>query len=108
MNILKIAGANRKWYEIILWWEIRRIPYNIIMFIVGMLSFYIGYVTIPLVYALLALALNVVYTFGWIVELLVICRLKYEKRTKYPQYTFIGYLLLSALMVFGIAISLIM
>lgn len=107
MNILKIISTNRKWYEIILWWEIRRIPYNIIMYFAGILSFNIGYVTIPLVYIVIGLALNGIYTLGWIIELLLISRLKNEKRKiKYPQYTFVSFLTLSALFVFGIAILL--
>ena len=107
MNILKITKTNRKWWERILWWEIRRIPYNIIMYFVGLLSFYIGYITIPLIYIMIALGLNVIYTFGWIIELLFVSKLKNENRKiKYPQHTFISYLTLSALFVLGVAILL--
>jgi len=107
LNILKITKTNRKWWERILWWEIRRIPYNIIMYFVGLLSFYIGYITIPLIYIMIALGLNVIYTFGWIIELLFVSKLKNENRKiKYPQHTFISYLTLSALFVLGVAILL--
>ncbi len=107
MNILKITKTNRNWHEIILWWEIRRIPYNIILYFVGLLSFYISYVTIPLVYLVIGFALNVIYTLGWIFELLFITRLQDESRkANYPRYTFISYLALSTLFVFGIAILL--
>ena len=107
MNILKITNANRRWYEIIFWWEFRRIPYNIIMYFVGYLSFYIGFVTIPLVYLVIGLALNIIYTFGWIIELLFINRGQNENRKlKYPKFAFVSYLILSSLFVFGVAILL--
>lgn len=70
MNILKIENVNRKWYEIILWWEVRRIPYNIFMYFIGLSSFKIAYVAIPIVYLALGLLLNILYTFGWIYELM--------------------------------------
>jgi hypothetical protein len=69
MDVLKITSSNRKWHEIILWWEIRRVPYNIIIYIVGFLSSYISYVTIPIVYLMIGISLNVIYTLGWIIEL---------------------------------------
>ena len=107
MNLLKLTRTNRKWYEIILWWELRRLPYNIIMYFIGVLSFQIGYVTIPLVYLIIGLALNVLYTFGWIIELLFINSLKEKNRsTKYPQYAFLSYLTFSTLIVFAIPILL--
>lgn len=105
MPILKITKTKRKWTEIALWWEIRRIPYNIIMYFIGLLSFQIGYISIPLVYLIIGLILNVIYTLGWIIELLFINRMKDRNRkVKYPSYTFLSYLTLSALFVFGIAV----
>ena len=107
MNILKITRTNRMWHEIILWWELRRIPYNIIMYLIGLLSFHSGYVTIPLVYIIIGLGLNVLYTLGWIIELLFINRLKEkERRIKYPQHAFISYLTFSTLLVLAIPILL--
>jgi hypothetical protein len=107
MNFVKSTMTNRKWYEIILWWELRRIPYNIIMYFIGLLSFEIGYVTIPLVYLVIGLGLNALYTFGWMIELLFINRLKEEgRRIKYPRNAFIFYLVFSTLVVFAIPILL--
>jgi hypothetical protein len=107
MNILRITKTKRKWHEIILWWEIRRIPYNIIMYFIGLLSFQIGYVTIPLVYIIIGLGLNVLYTLGWIIELLFINRLKdKDRKIKYPRYAFLSYLTFSTLIVFAIPILL--
>jgi hypothetical protein len=105
VNLLKLNNSDRKWWEIVLWWEIRRIPYNIIMFFMGVLSFYICFVTIPLIYVVVGLGLNVLYTFGWIIELLFINRQSDKKiKLKYPKYSFISYLTLSAFFVLGISI----
>jgi hypothetical protein len=107
MNILRITKTKRKWHEIILWWEIRRIPYNIIMYFIGLLSFQIGYVTIPLVDIIIGLGLNVLYTLGWIIELLFTNRLKdKDRKIKYPRYAFLSYLTFSTLIVFAIPILL--
>lgn len=107
MNLLKIKKNDRKWWEIILWWEIRRIPYNLIMCFIGLLSFYICFVTIPLVYLVVGLLLNLIYTFGWVIELAYINRQNNENsRLKYPKYAFIIYLIFSIILVLGFAISL--
>jgi hypothetical protein len=107
MGFLKVTKTKRNWQEIIMWSEIRRVPYNIMMYLIGILSFQIGYVTIPVVYLIVGLCLNALYTFGWIVELLVVSKLK-EKETliNYPAYAFVSYLTFSTIVVFAIAISL--
>ena len=105
MGILKIGKTNRKWYERILWWEVRRIPYNIIMYFVGLLSFQIAYVTIPLIYLIIGLGLNAFYTLGWIIELMVFNGLtEIDRGIKYPRYAFILYLAFSTLVVFAIPV----
>ena len=103
MNILKITKAKRKWHEIILWWEIRRIPYNIIMYFIGLASFYISYVTIPLVYVVIGLALNFFLTFGWIIELVIQKDLGKTNKMKFAGRSFMGYLVVSTMIVFGFA-----
>ena len=104
MDILRISKPNRKWYEIVIWWELRRIPYNIIMCFVGLTSFYVGHVTIPLVYILIGLLLNVGYTFCWIVELIFRSRIKEHNRIKYPKTSFISYLVISSAIIVGISL----
>jgi hypothetical protein len=106
MDILRIRKPNRRWYEKILWWELRRIPYNIIMYFVGLASFYVGYVTIPLVYLVIGLGLNLGYTFCWLIELAVFKRQNDMTKMKYPRIAFISYLAFSAIVVFGFAIFL--
>jgi hypothetical protein len=51
--------TNRTWSQIIGWWEIRRIPYNLILLLAGFLSLQIAYVSIPLIYVVFGLGLNV-------------------------------------------------
>ena len=105
MNVLNVTTKNRQWWDIILWWEARRLPYNIIMLFVGLLSFCISYMTIPLVYIIIALLLNAVYTIGWVFELLVIRQLKNENiKAKYPRYALVSYLTLSILFVLVISV----
>jgi hypothetical protein len=103
MDILRITKQDRKWYEIIMWWEVRRIPFNIIMYFIGLASFYIGYVTIPLLYLIIGLTLNVGYAFCWVVELTIINRQRGTIKAKYPKIAFFSYLAISAAIVFGFA-----
>lgn len=107
MNLLKINTANRKWYEIILWWELRRIPYNVAMYFIGLLSFYISYVTIPLVYLIIGLLLNIFYTFGWITELLFGHKMTEKQQMEFSGVAFLIFLVSSVLLVFGLALYLI-
>jgi hypothetical protein len=89
--------------KIIIWWEIRRIPYNVIMLIFGYLSLFISYVNIPVVYLVFALMLNLIYNLGWIVEIVLIKNLKNENiRLNYPRYAFRIYLALSIMFVFAL------
>lgn len=97
---------NKNSFGVILWWEIRRIPYNVIMYFAGLLSFYISYISIPLIYILIGLAFNVIYTLGWIIELLIVQKDENNERIKYRRNVFLGYLALSVLFVFGIALLL--
>jgi hypothetical protein len=107
MNILNLTNSDRKWYEIVLWWEIRRIPYNLILFAIGLLSFYICFVTIPIFYLVIGLILNLLYTLGWVIELLFIRKDKDEmKKMKYPKLTYLWFLAFSSIFVLGISIFL--
>ena len=60
MNIFqRKIDNNFSIFEILIWWEKRRILYNTIMFVVGILSFFIGYISIPIIYILFAINLNI-------------------------------------------------
>jgi hypothetical protein len=107
MNFLKRKEEHKNWYQIILWWEVRRIYYNIIIGLFGLLSFCICYVNIPLVYLALALGLNVCYTFLYVFELLFVKRVASEKlEVNYPKYSFIfiAYLILSIIFIIGLSL----
>jgi hypothetical protein len=73
---------KRPW-DAIAWWEIRRIPFNLLILLAGLASGFIAVVAWSHVFAadegfgspfvtvvLYALAANLCYTFGWITELL--------------------------------------
>jgi len=75
--------------EIIGEWETRRIWYNIIMLFVGMGSFFIGYATIPLLYVLFAISLNILFTFSWILEIVLIKSFDSDRLTSNYQKIFL-------------------
>ncbi|MDB5227963.1 MAG: hypothetical protein JWN78_2156 [Bacteroidota bacterium] len=96
---------KRNWINIILWWEVRRIPYNIFMIVVAYLSIYISDATIPLNYKIIALILNIIYTLNWLVEIIVnkqSSSLTLNRNYKY--FAFCAYLIISIIFVIGIAI----
>jgi hypothetical protein len=82
-RLLSIPSGDRPWHSVILWWELRRIAYNIAMLVCGLigLTLFVLIDQLPpqlpfeqrdweplsvLVFAFLA---NVAYTGGWIAEL---------------------------------------
>lgn len=80
INLFKRNYCNT--FDIIIWWEIRRILYITVVFVVGLLSFFIGFVNIPLIYFLFAINLNLLYTLSWIIEITLIAP-KDSKRITY-------------------------
>jgi uncharacterized membrane protein len=107
MKLLTIGPEPRRWYHIILWWELRRLPYNLIMAVVGLLSMAIMHVTIPLIYMVMAVSLNVLYTSGWLLELLVrsvVQRPAWQLRV--APIAWVVYLVLSALVPLSFTASL--
>src|SRR5690348_8598410 len=69
------APPARNRLDVIVWWELRRIPYNLILAIVGAIDFVpmaIAGMLSPLIAGgciLFAVAANICYTAGWITEL---------------------------------------
>ncbi len=101
INFLKANKPDRKW------WEIMRIPYNVIMYFAGSLSVYICHITIPFVYLIIGFGLNIFYTFGWMYELWEI-RGKADERMRmnYPKLSFLIYLGFSVFIVLGFSLFL--
>ena len=74
-----------KWWQLIAWWELRRIPYNLVVGIAGVISLLLFYFFIthsselkggedavePMALVIAPFIINFIYTAGWIVELLV-------------------------------------
>ena len=68
-SFLRVDPNRRKWFHLVLWWESRRLWYNLLMIVFGLLSFMISFITIPAYYILIGLSLNLYYTLGWILEI---------------------------------------
>jgi len=85
MNLIKrfldVNDEDRNFLQIIIWWEIRRILYNIIVLFFGFLSLSIMSAIVaiepgedlvePLVVIAFAIICNISYTLGWFTELFV-------------------------------------
>jgi len=72
----RVPDEPRNWIQVILWWELRRIPYNVVLVLAGVTSgvifFWLARAGPHVFAALLAfLGANLCYTGGWITELLV-------------------------------------
>ena len=86
-ELLIVETANRNIFQKIIWWEKRRVLYNLIVLIAGVINLLISefcYVHIrketlepsgdfvePIVILFFAFLCNVCYTFGWITEIFV-------------------------------------
>lgn len=77
--LLKVNNKERNTIQIIGWWEIRRILYNVIVLFCGLISMSIMYALInlksgedlqePLAIIGFAFVCNLCYTLGWLVEI---------------------------------------
>lgn len=78
------------------------------MYFIGLGSFYIAYVSIPLLYVIIGLALNAGYAICWMIELALLKSLNENENVKYPTIAFLSYLVFSTAVVFGFAVYLIL
>lgn len=105
MNFLKRREEQKSWYQIILWWEVRRIYYNLIIGLFGLPSFYICFVNSESLCLVLVLGLNLFYTLLYVIEILFVKRLSSDYvKINYPKFSFITYLILSLILVIGISV----
>jgi len=104
LNFLKSNQYYQKWYQKLLWWEIMRIPYNCIMFLFGIGSLMISAVNIPIIYILIGLGLNVIYTIFGIGEVLSTKIISSKDIITYRKEFFIGYLIFSIVSIYFLAI----
>lgn len=102
---------QNSWLEIISWWEIRRIPYNLILVIAAAILLPVFYAFIsfendlkpgedaiePMAIFMAPIAANICYTAGWVLEL---CWLVVRK-----EKTYIGPCLLKLGVAFSLVIA---
>jgi len=77
---------GEKWYKVLAYWELRRIPYNLIMLLGGIASIAIFSVTIPILYILAAIVFNIGYSFLWLIDLQLIKRKNIDRSKKIFRY----------------------
>jgi len=79
---------NDRWFVVLFRWELLRVIYNLVMIIAGGISVALASVTIPLVYLVIGVGLNIVYSFLWVVDLSIINKNgKSKSKTIFKYYT---------------------
>jgi hypothetical protein len=82
--LFRDMSAPVYWWKAILWWELRRVPYNLIIGIYSFLSLIVFYLALnfsghlqpgedavePLAILIAPFIINILYTLGWFTELL--------------------------------------
>jgi hypothetical protein len=90
-HLLQVKTENRSVIQVVIWWELRRILYNIIVLIGGILSIVImltaasGRVQLkpgedffePIMIPIFAFLCNIGYTLGWMTEVFIKRNLTY-------------------------------
>gem|GEM_PF-1586621 len=75
----KLPETERKWYHVIMWWELRRIPYNLTLLVTGTLGILCMTLVVDgaedfvsgLAIMRFTFLANFFYTFGWVIELIL-------------------------------------
>lgn len=78
-KLLQVKNEDRSFFQVIIWWEIRRFVFNAVLLLFGLISLLIFLFVLkfdvniihpfaPIVFGLLS---NFFYTFGWVTELLI-------------------------------------
>ncbi|MEI8313978.1 MAG: hypothetical protein WCG79_00860 [Verrucomicrobiota bacterium] len=102
-KLFSIPQGNRRWWSIIVWWELRRIPYNLAVGVIGIVNLaafafindtllkpYLAFENRdwePLSVVLFAFAANFFYTSGWVTELIV-SRIAPERARRFGPIAF--------------------
>jgi hypothetical protein len=90
-----------KWYKVILVWELYRIPYNLLMVLSSFIGITILHVTIPLVYMVIGIVFNILYTALSFIDLGIKKRTSQDKSKK----IFISYYVFCSVLVIGIPVA---
>lgn len=108
-RLFSIPDGPRRWYQVILWWELRRIAFNCIVGAVGILSVVVFVLLAslrptqfeegpePFAILIFGFGANLCYTGGWIGEL--VARLLWRERA-----TFFGPMMFSLGLLFSLAL----
>jgi hypothetical protein len=105
--MMKILDRKREYtsVEIISWWEALRIFFNIAILIILFVSFYISYVNIPLMYIIILININLLYTLGETFELLFLKRISNMKfKIFFPKYFALIYFSICTIYILQVAI----
>lgn len=84
-SLLEVKKTDRTIFQIIFWWELRRILYNLIVLVAGIISIAIMYFAAsgrvelesgedffePILIPIFAIICNVGYTLGWLTEICI-------------------------------------
>ncbi len=111
-KVFSVSSGKRKWYAVILWWELRRPLYNLIVGIGGIISLLIIFTADqlppaltfeeaelePLSFLIAGFLANIFYTSGWFCELIVRRILK-EKAEYFGPVAFSMVIIFSLLVV---------
>lgn len=81
MKVSTVVGKNKlisfitsnsnysNWFMKILWWEIMRIPFNLITILILLVGIYISHITILFLYIILLMILNIIFCLTWMIEI---------------------------------------
>jgi len=84
-KLLQVKNEDRSYIQVIIWWEIRRFLYNMIVFIAGFISTVIILIASsgsahiepgddviePIMIPIFAVLCNIAYTLGWLTEVFI-------------------------------------
>jgi hypothetical protein len=108
-RLFSVPDAPRRWYQIIIWWELRRVAYNAIVGIVGILSVFAFFALAslrpkhfedgpePFAILIFGFGANLCFTGGWMGEL--VARMFWRERA-----AFFGPMMFSLGLLFSVAL----
>lgn len=105
--MMKILDRKREFtnLETISWWEVLRILFNIALLIILFASFYISYINIPLVYIIILINVNLLFTLGETFDLFFLKRITNMKfKRLFPKYFILTYFSICTIYILQIAI----
>jgi len=104
IDFLKSNDYFQKWYQKLLWWEIMRVPYNLFMLLFGIGSLMIAALSIPILYILIGLGFNLVYSAFGIIEIFSVESDNPKEIKRDRKRLFFGYLLFSVGSLYSLAL----